>query len=237
MTNPDDAPILDFDPARDAVLEPHLAIQAVRPAPPHVVLCFFREAPSRSSRCGARRPRDRATRVRARLAPRLRGGLDGRRVAVTQAGVGAPLAAGWLDGAHPHAGRPGVHFVAVPWRCRRPRARPRHRPRPERAGSIRDEGTSYHYLPPRAKWPDRCALEAISIATLEAHGVPYVTGKTWTGGRDLPRDQGARSARRVAERLPHGRDGGSRLFFRRRPVPGRVPRAEAALLRRRRPLR
>jgi hypothetical protein len=43
VTYPDNAPILDFDPSRDAVLEPHLAIEKFD-VPPHVVLCFFRDA-------------------------------------------------------------------------------------------------------------------------------------------------------------------------------------------------
>ena len=43
MTYPDDAPILEFDPAREAVLEPHLAIDKFD-LPQHVVLCFFRDA-------------------------------------------------------------------------------------------------------------------------------------------------------------------------------------------------
>jgi uridine phosphorylase len=46
--------------------------------------------------------------------------------------------------------------------------------------AVRDEGTSYHYLPPdRQVEASELAVAAIR-ATLDAHGVPYVTGPTWT---------------------------------------------------------
>ena len=54
VTYPGDAPILDFDPARDAVFEPHLAIEKFD-LPQHVVLCFFRDAIA-SFRRGSRGP-------------------------------------------------------------------------------------------------------------------------------------------------------------------------------------
>jgi uridine phosphorylase len=46
--------------------------------------------------------------------------------------------------------------------------------------AVRDEGTSYHYLPAgRAVQPSSIAVDAI-VATAERHGVPHVTGATWT---------------------------------------------------------
>ena len=64
--------------------------------------------------------------------------------------------------------------------------------------AIRDEGTSYHYLPAsREVSPTADALEAI-IATLDARGVPHVTGKTWTTDA-LYRETREKAARRVAE--------------------------------------
>ena len=64
--------------------------------------------------------------------------------------------------------------------------------------AIRDEGTSYHYLAPsREVQPTPEALAAI-VATLERHGVPHVTGKTWTTDA-LYRETREKAARRVAE--------------------------------------
>jgi uridine phosphorylase len=46
--------------------------------------------------------------------------------------------------------------------------------------AVRDEGTSYHYLPPgREVGPSPEGVAAIE-ATLAARNVPYVKGKTWT---------------------------------------------------------
>jgi uridine phosphorylase len=64
--------------------------------------------------------------------------------------------------------------------------------------AIRDEGTSYHYLPPgREVEPTARAVDAI-VATLEHHHVPYVTGKTWTTD-GLYRETRGKLERRVAE--------------------------------------
>lgn len=64
--------------------------------------------------------------------------------------------------------------------------------------AVRDEGTSFHYLPPgREVELDASAAKAIT-ETLEAAGMPYVTGKTWT--TDGPyRETPGRVERRRAE--------------------------------------
>ena len=48
------------------------------------------------------------------------------------------------------------------------------------AAAVRDEGTSYHYLPPAREVP--CGEDALRAARegLRALGVPFVEGKTWT---------------------------------------------------------
>ena len=64
--------------------------------------------------------------------------------------------------------------------------------------AIRDEGTSYHYLAPsREVQPSPEAVAAI-VATLERHGVPHVSGKTWTTDA-LYRETREKASRRVAE--------------------------------------
>jgi uridine phosphorylase len=192
VTLPDDAPILDFDPAREAVLEPHLAINPFD-LPQHVVLCFFRDAiASFVEELGGREIGRLASEVGSY--PVFEVELDGRKVAIAQAGVGAPLAAGWLEELISLGGRafiaaggagvlvPGlvIGHVIVP------------------TAAIRDEGTSYHYLPAsREVAPTTDALAAI-IATLEAHGVPHMTGRTWTTD-GIYRETRGKVTRRVAE--------------------------------------
>ena len=64
--------------------------------------------------------------------------------------------------------------------------------------AVRDEGTSYHYLPPsREVSPSPAAVTAIE-ATLARRGVAYVAGKTWTTD-GFYRETAARIARRRAE--------------------------------------
>ncbi len=101
---------------------------------------------------------------------------NGQRLTVFHPGLGGPLAAGILEEVIALGCR---HFIAcggagvldsvlsvgqvlVP------------------TAAIRDEGTSYHYLPPsREVLPDPQAIAAIE-QTLKAHDCIYVAGKTWT---------------------------------------------------------
>jgi uridine phosphorylase len=156
VTYPDDAPILDFDPARAAVLEPHLAIETFD-LPQHVVLCFFRDAiTSFVEELGGREIGRLASELGSH--PVFEVELDGRRLAVAQAGVGAPLAAGWLDELIALGGRAfiaaGGAGVLVPDLAMGHVIVP--------TAAVRDEGTSYHYLPAsREVAPTADALEAI----------------------------------------------------------------------------
>jgi uridine phosphorylase len=66
------------------------------------------------------------------------------------------------------------------------------------ATAVRDEGTSYHYLPPsREVAASPAAVQAIEQA-LQKHHVPYVVGKTWTTDA-IYRETPTRIARRRAE--------------------------------------
>jgi uridine phosphorylase len=192
VTYPDDAPILEFDPAREAVLEPHLAIKTFD-LPRHVVLCFFRDAIVSFVEAQGGREIGRLASEMGSF-PVFEVELDGRRVAIAQAGVGAPLAAGWLDELITFGGRAfiaaGGAGVLVPGLVMGHVIIP--------TAAVRDEGTSYHYLPAsREVCPTADALEAI-VATLDARGVPHVTGKTWTTD-GIYRETREKVRRRVAE--------------------------------------
>ena len=192
MAESPDAPILEFDPAREAVIEPAVAVTRFD-VPIHAVLCFFADAIAPFvAEVGGRE----IGRVGSEMGshPVFEVDLGGRRVAVVQAGVGAPLAAGWLDElialgcrAFVAVGGAGVlvpdvalGHVIVP------------------TAAVRDEGTSYHYLPAsREVAPTDDALAAI-LATLTRRGIPHVTGKTWTTD-GYYRETRAKVGRRVAE--------------------------------------
>jgi len=192
MTDPVDAPILEFDPAREAVVEPARAVTRFE-MPERAVLCFFSDILARAvGDLGGREVGSLVSemgRIPVHVIEH-----DGRRLAIVQAGVGAPLAAGWLDemialgcrafvavgGAGVLVPQLALGHVIVP------------------TSAVRDEGTSYHYLPAsREVAPTDDALAAI-VATLERHAIPHVLGKTWTTD-GLYRETRGKVDRRVAE--------------------------------------
>ena len=167
-------PILEFDPAREAIIEPSRLVKP-RGAPEHCVACFFHEVVDAVAR-------ERAAQLI--FEDRWEDGLhrfyeiehDGKRLAFFHPGVGAPVAAGMLEGAialgcHKFiaCGGAGVlnREIAVG-----------HIVVPETA--VRDEGTSYHYLAPSREVRASPAGVAAIEATLKRHNVPYLVGKTWT---------------------------------------------------------
>jgi uridine phosphorylase len=109
-------------------------------------------------------------------------------------GVGAPLAGGFTDElialgcrAFVACGGAGtlvrdmvVGHVVVP------------------VSAVRDEGTSYHYLPPSREVEASPEAVAAIEATLKRHSIPFVLGKTWTTD-GFYRETAARVVRRRAE--------------------------------------
>ena len=189
--NPADAPILEFDPSPTAVIEPTEQIEPTD-IPTHAVLCFFQDVIARIAEEGAKEI-DRLESEQG-FNPIYELEVDGRRLAVVHPGVGAPLAAASLEeliargvravvacgGAGVLVPDVALGHVVVP------------------TAAVRDEGTSYHYLPPgRLASPTGEAVEAI-VATLERHDIPHVTGLTWTTD-GLYRETRGKVERRVAE--------------------------------------
>jgi uridine phosphorylase len=170
-----DYPILEFDPQREAVIDPQRIITPVAGMPLHCVLCFFGDQVARLAAEGAAVP---ISEVRSEMGPqsvyRLAHGAG--EVAIVQPGVGAPLAAGFLEEL---IGQGCRRFIA----CGGAGVLDRdiaagHLLVPTAA--VRDEGTSYHYLAPsREVVPDARALAAIE-RVLNEHHVEYLRCKTWT---------------------------------------------------------
>ncbi len=188
---PADAPILEFDPSPTAVIEPTEQIEPTD-VPTHAVLCFFQDVIARIAADGAREI-DRLESEQG-FNPIYELEVDGRRLAVVHPGVGAPLAAASLEELIARGVRAvvacGAAGVLVPDVALGHVVVP--------TAAVRDEGTSYHYLPPgRLVSPTGEAVEAI-VATLERREVPYVTGTTWTTD-GVYRETRAKVERRVAE--------------------------------------
>jgi uridine phosphorylase len=189
---PPDLPILEFDPEPIAIIEPSRVISPID-APSHCVVCFFQDVIDKLVVAGQARQIATA-RSEAGAHPLYELVLEGRRLALFHPGVGAPLAAGLLEemiamGCRQFmaCGSAGVldrsiasGHIVVP------------------VSAVRDEGTSYHYLPPSREV--RASLEAVAAIerTLAAHQVPYLLGKTWTTDA-FYRETPARVQRRRAE--------------------------------------
>lgn len=167
-------PILEFDPAREAVIEPSRLIQPID-APEHCVVCFFQEVIA--ALCDAGRAREIARQqyeYGAHVLYELE--ADGNRLAVFHPGVCAALSAAVLEdmitrgcrkfiacgGAGVVDRQIGAGQIVVP------------------TSAVRDEGTSYHYLPPSREVD--ASLEAVAAieTVLKRHGCEYILGKTWT---------------------------------------------------------
>jgi uridine phosphorylase len=170
---PNRIPLLDRDPSRVAVLEPTHIIKRFD-APEHCVFCFFPDVLAEIEANGARKISSRESEMGEHAVYEIE--FRGHRLMVAHPRVGAPLAAASLEAALVMGARKfiacggaGVLTSSIPVG---------HLVVPTAA--IRDEGTSYHYLPPSLEVrPHPGAVRAIK-ATLEQAGLAYVTGKTWT---------------------------------------------------------
>ena len=185
-------PILEFDSTPEAILEPSRLIEPID-VPEHAVACFFQDVITKLSQ-----------QHKARVIKHLRSEIgthpiyeldvDGKRLAVFHPGVGAPLAAGLLEevialgcrkfiacgGAGVLDSNIAVGHILVP------------------ISAIRDEGTSYHYLPPgREVSANQQAIIAIE-AVLNKRHCEYVLTKTWTTD-GLYRETAAKVQQRKAE--------------------------------------
>lgn len=167
-------PILEFDCCREAVIEPSLVRRGID-VPERAVLCFFGDVVDKLVEDGRAVLLFHAQSEMGQH-PVFEFQWGGQRIALFQPGLGAPFAAAFLEEVIAHGcrkfivcggcgvldGEIALGHVLVP------------------VSAIRDEGTSYHYLPPeREVAPTPSALAAIE-ATLKDLGVEYLTTKTWT---------------------------------------------------------
>ncbi len=185
-----DAPILEFDPAPDAAINPHLERVDM---PEHCVVCFFQDVITHLVETHHARVLSHQ-RSEIGLHPLYEIDFKGERLAFFHPGVGAPLAAGLLEEVIARGGRKfiacggagvldreiAVGHVILP------------------LSAIRDEGTSYHYLPPGREVSASAEGVAALEKTLQAHNVEYLTGKTWTTDA-LYRETKSKVERRRAE--------------------------------------
>jgi nucleoside phosphorylase len=187
-----DYPILEFDPAPTALIEPSRVLKP-RDVPEYCVLCFFQDTIERA--CGEGKGKEIfALKWEDGGHPLYELDVNGRRLGVLHPGVGAPIAASLFEdlialgcrkfiacgGAGVLDKNIAVGHLLVP------------------SAAVRDEGTSYHYLPPAREVCASAAGIAAIERVLQAHGIEYLISKTWT--TDAPyRETSAKIQRRKEE--------------------------------------
>lgn len=186
-----DSPILEFDPEKTSILEPRAPV--LESPPDRCVLCFFQEVIDQLiDQCLLRQVGE----LKSEIGPNPVFVLEqnGARIMVVHPGVGAPLAAAFLEeiialGVRRFivCGGCGVldkdiaagHPVVI-------------------TSAVRDEGTSHHYLPPAREVTASPQAAAALEAVLQERGLEYRLGKTWTTD-GIYRETRRRRDRRVAE--------------------------------------
>lgn len=186
-------PILEFDPSKEAMIEPARVI-IKRDVPDHCVICFFKEVIEEVVA-------DKQARIVVNNhwedGPHPIYEMDhgGRRLAFFHPGVGAALSAGLLEEAIAFGCRKFIvcggcgvleknlevgHLVVV-------------------SGAIRDEGVSYHYLPAGRE----VKANELGITTLtnlmKDRNLPHQVGRTWTTDAPYRETQG-----KIAKRKEEG---------------------------------
>lgn len=167
-------PILEFDPAKEAIMEPSQVVAPID-VPEHCVICFFAEViDSLVEEHHARVLAHSLSQIGKH--PLYEIEYQGKRLAFFHPGIGAPLAIGLLEETIARGCRKfmvcggcGVldRSIAVG-----------HLLVPEAA--LRDEGVSYHYLPPAREVAMNPAALAAIETVLQRHGLDYLRTKAWT---------------------------------------------------------
>ena len=186
-------PILEFDATREAIIEPSKFLKPVPGISERCVLPIYHTV---IEGLRTRNLLTHITNIGTSMGPMpvYRMTHEGAEVVVAHPGLCAPFAAAVLEeliafGCRKFiaCGSAGVldctlakGTVVVPNRA------------------VRDEGTSYHYVPPDREIGTDPAIVAVIESVLKAHGVKYQVGKTWTTDA-IYRETKNRIAKRTAE--------------------------------------
>ena len=185
-------PLLEHDPDPDAVINPR-ALTGPPKLPGACVLCFFREA-LEAREAEGRLARVHTFHMESCALPVYETVAGGQSIAVAQACVGGPGIAAQLEelialgcdrfvacgGAGVLRKDISVGRLIVP------------------DAAVRDEGTSYHYLPPSREVACPDGMPEFLARALSARGIAHLMAKTWTTD-GVYRETRGRVARRRAE--------------------------------------
>ena len=166
-------PILEYDSSRKVIVAPGMFYK--KELPEHCVICFFDDVLKKIRRKGEGKLIGHLSSEMGKQ-PIFEMLINKKRLVVFHSAVGAPMAAGFLEeiiakgcnkiiacgGAGVLNKEIAVGKIIVP------------------ASAVRDEGTSYHYIPPgREVSAGKKGVKAI-IKVLEKYKIGHIVGKTWT---------------------------------------------------------
>ncbi len=167
-------PILEFDPQRKAVINPEDHFKPVEHAE-HCVLTFFKDVLDKLNADGLFKV-IHILKSEMGHVPLYEMEYRGTRVGVSLAGVGGPLAVGFFEEVIAYGYR---KFIA----CGSAGVLDSQIPRNHvviPTAALRDEGVSYHYLPPsRFVEGQKEPIQAME-SVLQKRGIDYQKGMTWT---------------------------------------------------------
>ena len=167
-------PILEFDPDKTSVTNPETLRYSFK-VPENCVLCFFNDVLLSLYKKGVTKIIGNATSSMGPF-PIYETEFNGRKIALFNPGVGAPLAAAFLEEIISLGGRKFIACGGAGVLDKKISAGHLLVP----TSAIRDEGTSYHYLPPgREIGANPSALRTLTN-TLTKHNIKYLLTKTWT---------------------------------------------------------
>jgi len=170
----EDYPIIEYDPTRRAVIEPSSILKQLDISE-YCVPCFFQEVIDKLNKQGKLKL---ITHMKSEMGKHPIYELEhmGKKINIFHPGLGAPFVAATMEEVIALGGR---KFIACGGAgVLKKEIEAGYLIVPDTA--VRDEGVSYHYLPPsRELKVKRRAFNAI-VNTLNDHGVKYIIGKTWT---------------------------------------------------------
>ena len=186
-------PILEFDSAREAFIEPSKVVKP-RYVPEHCVICFFKEVIDKVSA-----DHDAIVLAENRWEdgphPLYEISYNGKRLAFFHPGIGGPLSAGLLEEVIAFGCR---KFIACGG-CGVLEKDMAVGGLIVLSAALRDDGVSYHYLPPSREVLAQDAGVTALVETMEDQRIPHRVGKTWT--TDAPYRE---TAGKVAKRKEEG---------------------------------
>lgn len=167
-------PILEYDPDRNAFIEPHDIADPLNVSE-HCIICFFQDVVEKvSNECNAK------VLIQNRWEdgphPLYEIEYSGKRLAFFHPGVGAPLASGIFEEVIAFGCR---KFIAIGG-CGVLGKNMEVGKLIVADSAIRDEGVSYHYLPPDRIIQAQNDVVALMATVLEEKQIPYLCGRTWT---------------------------------------------------------